>query len=275
MSASVRVMVPRAQLRVFTPLDHFPPRERERWAAYVDAGRGLTRREVADAESRAASVRLLTGRCPAGTDAALVRRAGRRILVCPLEPDLRAAHALVDFRRQVPEDVLAAFVPVPGALERLQRLADSGRVPHILDEPWVVPLHWFVAFGPDERHVTDPPEGAGPRVTHLTTCGQAVARLERAIDIVEVAVEDGEEILAALAGTAAWLDAFDGTSLLELDYGGVAALLADDQLREDTTCEELWEAIEALQAGDLLAAAAAYGVARARWSRWRAKQHAS
>jgi hypothetical protein len=268
-------MVPRAQLRVFSPLDDFPPEERERWSTYVDAGRGLTRREVTATEDRLAAVRLLTGRSPLGPEAALVRRAGRRILVCPLDLDLRAAHALASFRRHVPEEVLPSFVPDARAVERLERLSGEGRAPHILDEAWVVPLHWFVAFGPDERHLTDPPEGAGPRVTHLTTCGQGLARLERAIDAVETTIEDGEDVLAALAGTAAWLDAFDASSLLELDYGGVAAMLEDEQLREDTTCEELWEAIEALVAGDLLAAAAAYGVARARWSRWEAKQHAS
>jgi hypothetical protein len=268
-------MVPRAQLRVFAPLDDFPPRERERWAAYVDAGNGLTRREVAATEEHVARVRLVTGRSPLGPEAALVRRAGRRILVCPLDLDLRAAHALATFRRNVPEEVLDAFVPDQRTRVRLERLSDTGRAPHVLDEAWVVPLHWFVAFGPDERHLTDPPEGNGPRVTHLTTCGQALVRLERAIDAVETAVEDGEDILAALAGTAAWLDSFDPASLLELDYGGVAAMLDREQLRDDTTCEELWEAIEALLAGDLLAAAAAYGVARARWSRWHAKQHAS
>jgi hypothetical protein len=268
-------MVPRAQLRVFSPLDDFPPRERERWAAYVDAGQGLTRREVAATEEHVAAVRLVTGRSPLGPQAALVRRAGRRILVCPLDLDLRAAHALASFRRNVPEEVLDAFVPDHRTRTRLEQLSDTGRPPHILDEAWAVPLHWFVAFGPDERHVTDPPEGSGPRVTHLTTCGQALVRLERAIDAVETTVEDGEDILAALAGTAAWLDSFDPTSLLELDYGGVAAMLDGEQLRDDTTCEDLWEAIEALLAGDLLAAAAAYGVARARWSRWHAKQHAS
>jgi hypothetical protein len=268
-------MVPRAQLRVFSPLESFPPSERERWAAYVDAGGGLTRREVARAEEQLVAARLVTGRSPLGPDAALVRRAGRRILVCPLQLDLRSAHALASFRRQVPDLVADAFVPDEGVRRRLAELSGSGAPPHILDEPWAVPLHWFVAFGPHERHVTEPPEGSGPRVTHLTTCGQALERHEQAIEAVEAAVEDSEDVLAALAGTAAWLDGFDPTSVLELDYGGVAAMLPDDQLRDDTTCEEIWAAIEALRSGDLLGAAAAYGVARARWTRWRAKQQAS
>jgi hypothetical protein len=110
---------------------------------------------------------------------------------------------------------------------------------------------------------------------HLTTCDQAAQRYERAISIVETTVEDGEDVLADLAGTAAWIDAFDPSSLLELDYGRVASLLSREELRADRTCEELWQALEALEVGDLLGAAAYYGVARARWTHRRAKQHAS
>lgn len=267
-------MVPCAKLKVFSPLEAFPPQERERWAAYVDAGRGLTRREVADAE-HGMSVRLLTGRSPLGPEAALVRRAGRRILICPLQLDLRAAVAFDTFRRTVPDAVVDAFVPGGGAAGALEELSSSGRAPHILDAPWAVPLDWFVAFSPDERRFTDPPEGAGPRITYLTTCERAAERLQRAIEVVEATIEDGEDVLAALAGTAAWIDAFDPSSLLELDYGPVAAQFTKEELQADRTCEELWEAIEALAEGDLLGAAARYGVARARWTHRRAKQHAS
>lgn len=274
-------MVPVAQLRVFTPLEAFPPRERERWSAYVTAGRGLNRREVADAEAGATAARLLKGRAPLGRgalvsgDAALVRRAGSRILLCPLQLDLRAAMAMEAFRRTVPDGVLDAFMPDRRTLDRLDDLSGSGRVPHILDEPWAVPLHWFVCFAPEERRFVDPPEGAGPRLSYLTTCGQAAERLERAIEVVESTVEDGEDVLAALAGVAAWVDAFDPASLLELDYGGVSRLLSREELHIDQTCAELWQAIDALADGDLLGAAAYYGVARSRWTHRRAKQHAS
>jgi hypothetical protein len=268
-------MVPRAQLRVFAPLDAFEPHERERWSSYVRAGGGLSRREVAETEAETAAARLLTGRSPLGPEAALVRRAGRRVLVCPLDLELRAAYALATFRRQVPASVVGSFVPDESARDRLDELSATARPPHILDEPWAVPLHWFVAFSPRERHVTEPAGAPRPRITHLTTCGQAARRLEDVIEVVEATVEDSEDLLAALAGVCAWLDAFDPVSLLELDYGRVAAMLTPEQLREDTTCAEVWEAVECLREGDLLGAAAAYGVARARWTRWRAKQQAS
>ncbi|WP_130648148.1 hypothetical protein [Egicoccus halophilus] len=283
-------MVPVAQLRVFTPLEAFPPRERERWSSYVAAGRGLNRRQVAEAEAGATAARLLTGRSPLARravdgdgldgssldgDAALVRRAGTRILLCPLQLDLRAAMAMEAFRRTIPERLVGAFVPDLRALDRLAEVSSTGRVPHILDEPWAVPLHWFLAFDPEERRFTDPPEGAGPRLAYLTTIDKAAERLERAIEVVEATVEDGEDVLAALAGLAAWVDAFDPSSLLELDYGGVSRLLTRDELAGDHTGAELWQAVESLASGDLFGAAARYGAARSRWTHRRAKQHAS
>lgn len=267
--------VPRAQLKVFSPLDAFPPLERERWRSYVAAGRGLTRREVAAAEAGAAVSRLVTGRSRLGPEAAIVRRAGHRTLICPLQLELRAAVALASFRRVVPPTAFGAFLPAGQPLTRMEALSASGRAPHVLDEPFAVPLHWFVAFDPEERRLTDPPEGAGPRLVYLTSVAQAQDRLDHAIDVVESTVEDGEDVLAALADVATWLDAFDPASLLELDYGGIARTMPVDALREDRSCAELWRAIDALDTGDLLGAAAAYGVARARWNDHRARQHAS
>jgi hypothetical protein len=268
-------MVPTAQLKVFVPLAAFPPRERERWTAYIEAGRGLTRSQVAEAEWRDSSARLIGGRSPLGPDAALVRRAGTRTLVCPLQLDLRAAFALAAFRRMVPDVVVDQFVPDARARDLLAEAATSGRAPHILDEPWAVPLHWYVGFSPEERRVHDPPEGTGPRVRYLTTVGQAVLRLEHAIEVVEATVDDADEILLALAELAAWLDGFVDEAVVELDEGRAGQLRSPDERRADRTCDQLHEALDALAAGDLLAAAATFGAVRARWSVQRAKDHAS
>ncbi len=268
------MLVPRAQLKVFSPLGSFPPQERERWERYVEAAGGLTRSQHADVEV-AAVTRLLMGRTLFGPDAALVRRAGEQVLVCPLELDLRAAVALETFRRTVPEAVVTAFVPDGRVRGQLASLSSTGRVPHVLDEPWSVPLHWFVAFDPSERRVREHPEGHGPRLVYVTSCGQAMERLERAIEVVEETLEDGEDVLAALASVTAWVDAFDPRALLELDYAQVANLFTADELRQDRSCEEIWQAIEALEAGDLLTAAATYGVVRSRWSERWSLEHAN
>lgn len=262
------MLVPRAQLKVFTPLEAFPAAERQRWERYVDRAGGLTRSQHVDAET-AAATRLLLGRTLFGPDAALVRRAGQQVLVCPLELDLRAAIAMEDFRRSIPDEVVAAFVPDGRVRGQLESLSATGRVPHVLDEPWSVPLHWFVAFDPSERRIREHPEGHGPRLVYLTSCHQAMDRLERAIDVVEETLEDGEDVLAALASVTAWVDTFDPNALLELDYAQVAGLFTPAELRQDHSCQGIWQAIEALEMGDLLTAAATYGVVRARWSdRW-------
>lgn len=268
-------MVPCAHLRAFEPLDAFPGRERERWSGYVSSGGGLSGTEAVRAEVEVATARMLTGRSSGRGEEALVRRIGARIHVCPLQLELRAAVALAEFRRQVPESLLEAFLPDRAARNRLDRLAMSGQTPHTRDAAWLVPLAWFVAFEPDERRVLDPPEGRGPRVVHLTTAAQAAERLVRAITVVEAGLEDGEEVLLSLAEVATWVDGFDPRSVIELDYGGVAALLEPAALVTDRTCADLWEAIEHLEAGDLLGAAAAYGVARSRWTGLHQRQFAS
>ncbi len=265
--------VPRAQLRIFAPLASFPLRERERWAAYVAAGGGVTRRELAALEDAAAITTAVAGRVPRELEAALVRRAGERVLVCPVEPDRRAAVAFAAFRRTVPAAVVASFVPSSAARTRLDRSARGGRPPRILDAPWAVPLPWFLAFAPDERRLTDPPEGRGPRLVYLTTVGQARVRVARALAVVEEAIDDGEEVLVELAALDAWFEPCDPTSVLELDYGQLARRVPAAALRADRSCAELWEAVDALEEGDLLRAAAGYAVVRARWSAQRAGAH--
>lgn len=270
------MLVPRAQLRVFAPLDGFPPRDRDRWRAAVDAGAGLTRAQQVDAEAGASVARLLTGRGRASpADAALVRRMGRRVMICPLELDLRAAVALARFRQEVPERLVTSFVPDARSRDGLQRLAATGRVPHILDAPFAVPLVWFLAFAPGDRRLRRGPAGVAPRVIHLTTVEAALERLDRVIDVVETRIEDGEQVLIELAELVTWLDVFDVSALLELDYGGVAASYGADELERERTSSQLWEAVEALDAGDPVAALSAYETARAFWSTARDRQHAS
>jgi hypothetical protein len=265
--------VPRAQLKVFAPLDAFPPRERERWAAYVAAGGGVTRGELTTLEDAAAVSTAVAGRSPRGAEVALVRRAGERVLLCPVALDLRAAAAFAAFRRTVPPAVVDQFVPSAATRAHLEQVARGGRRPRILDAPWAVPLPWFLAFAPDERRLTDPPEGRGPRLVYLTTVAQARVRLARGLRVIDEAIDDGEDVLAELAALDGWLDTCDLTSVLELDYGGVARWFPPEALRADRSCAELWEAVDALEEGELLRAAAGYAVVRSRWSGQRARAH--
>lgn len=259
-------MVPCAYLRIFEPLDALPPAERERWGRYVAEGNGLTVGAAVRTEARLAASRLVTGQPPgAGEPGALVRRVGRRIHVCPLDLPERHAVALVAFREMLPEPAIRAFVSgreTRAAIATVDRLE---RPPHIQESSWEVPLRWFVAFDPAERHFVDPPEGSGPQLTYLTRAGAALERLDRAVDVVQLTLEDSEEIIDALADLAEWLASFHEDSLVELDYGGLAALIPPGDLATDTSCEEIWEAIQGLERGDAEVAAAGYEAVAGRW----------
>lgn len=258
-------MVPCAYLRVFEPIDALPTPERERWGRYVAAGDGLSRRDAAVTEARHAMSRMLTGRRPTPTDAALVRRVGRRIHVCPLQVAERHAVALLDFREQVPDIAADAFLSAEEERSALLAVRQLRRPPHIQASSWEVPLRWFVAFSPDDRHFVDPPEGSGPRLVYLSTVGAALERLDRVVDTVEHNIQDGDEIIDRLGDLVDWLASFDDDSLLELDYGGLTSLIPTVDLAMDRSCEELWEIVAGLEQGDALAALAGYETVAGRW----------
>jgi hypothetical protein len=261
------MQVPCAQLRIYRPLDEMPRAERDRWSTYIATGGGLTRAQALELERNDAIARLLTGRSPfARHDAALVRRAGSRTLVCPLDLELRAAVVMTAFSRTLPDELLAAFCDDPGEWERADELS-SGRPPTIVDEPWAPPLSWFFAFTPSERRYHHHPEGAGARITYLTRLDQAIDRLDRSIAIADAGIDDEGDLADSLEAIASWLAAFEDTSLLELDYGRVSTLFTRDELAADDTCADLTGALAALDDGDPDAALAAFARVTERWAR--------
>ncbi len=265
--------VPRAQLKVFSPLEAFALDEREAIRAALDRGAGLSRSQAAALETAWSTAGLATGAPPAAPEAVQVRRVADRIMVCPLRLEQRAAIAFEAFAAQVPPAVLPAVVPDERRRARLQRPARGA--PHVLDHPFAAPLTWFLAFRPAEQRFTNAPEGRGPRLVHLTTVGKAGQRVERVIDVVSTVIIDADEVLLDLAGLGAWLDAFDPVALLELDHGSAGRLRGAAALKRDSTCAQLWRAVDALEEGDDHAAAVAYASARAAWSRERRLDRAS
>ena len=265
--------VPRAQLKLFAPLSAYPEPERSRLRAEVEEGRGLSRSRAFEVEERRLRAALPTGRAPTCGPAVQVRRVADEVLVCPLDLETRAGVAWSVLATTAPPPLLEAALPAPGAQARLERAAAG--IPQVLDHPFHAPLHWFLAFAPSEQRFTDPPEGRGPRLAHLTTVGQAASRIERVLEVVEEVLLDAEEVVLALAELGVWLDAFDPLSLLELDHGSAARSRGATALKRDSTCAQLWRAVEALEEGDDHAAAVAYATARAGWSRERGLASAS
>ncbi|MDX1511443.1 MAG: hypothetical protein R3249_08855 [Nitriliruptorales bacterium] len=260
-------MVPRATLRAYEPLDAFARPERERWAALVASGRALSRSEAVRREDETSVARLLTGRGPFAPGTALVRRAGNVVHICPLQLELRVANGLRALRAMMPDEVLHELLPDWEVRSQLDEVAATDAPAHVLDAAWSVPLPWFLAFQPDDRHVVDHPEGRGTRLVYVTRAELANRRLRRALAVVEATIEDGEDILAAVAGVDAWIDAFHPDTLIELDYGSVASQFSREELEADFSCGDLWDAIGALSSGDVLGAVARHTQVRQRWDR--------
>lgn len=267
------MLVPRAQLKVFSPLEAFPEAERARLQAALDRGEGLSRSQAAALEADQVRTGLVRGWPRPVADAVQVRRVATRTLVCPLDLESRCQVAWSQLSALLSDPVLDAFLPHPACRARAERVPAG--VPHVREHPFLAPLPWFVAFSPREQRVTDPPEGPGPRMVHLTLVGQAVGRLERVLEVIERALGEAEDLVAEVADLAVWLDAFAEESLLELDHGTAGRLRGAGGLKRDRTTAQLWRAVEALEEGDDHAAAVAYATARAAWSIPRGLAHAS
>lgn len=265
-------MVPAATLKVFEPLTAFEASEREYWQRYVHgrddppAGNVLLSRE----RGLSAPTVLLV----AESEHADVMDRRSRTLICPHRTRLRLLASIVAFRRSIPAEAVAAFMP-SGEVERAAEAIDEIRNAHprwrnhILESTWEVPLHWFAAFDDSERQYTDDPKA--PRIVYETVMRAARERCARVLEVVRAALPN-PGVIAPIAGLARWLEDFDPTGLLVLDYGGVGGLMPREDLRADRTCRQIWEAVKALAEGDGDRAAAHYMVAAERWSRVRRRE---
>lgn len=265
-----------AYLRVFQPLGAFPPRERARWSAYVAEGASLPAHVLVEREQRDALARALGVEHRPDREHAFVWRHGRAVYLCPLYTELRRLQALLNFRQAVPDEVVDAFLP-PGELERagavLERLQreQPGARSHIQQSAWFVPVIWFMLFDSSERQVTPSRSGRLPRLTYATTLNQALNRITRALKILAERAED-PEVSSAADDLRHWLHGFDRDSFVTLDYGGLTQIIPFGELVEDHTARDVWEALNALEGGDLEHSDELYGAITERWADLRGRE---
>ena len=264
-----------AFLRVYEPLAAFEGEQRRHWEAYVAQGRALSP-SGGVAHERAAGLRALVGRppqvLPPDEDHAFVTDVDGVTLVCPWRTRLRALEALEEFAEDLPDEVVAAFLPV--ALARAAgtelagwRAADPALRISQRSSTWQVPLRWFVLVDAEEREVRlgRPSGGGGAPVDRLaaralvyrTPMSRARRRTARALSVLRRTVEDGS-VAAAVEDLGRWLEEFHPRSLVELDYGGLVHLLDDDALAQDESARDVGAALAALADGDAAGATAAY-----------------
>jgi hypothetical protein len=79
------------------------------------------------------------------------------------------------------------------------------KVPHILNETWIIPPRWFILFAPDERFRGDNAHGKFC-ISH-TTIANAKQRCDTAHDAVLSAFGDGP-VEQELENLFAWLEMF-------------------------------------------------------------------
>ena len=259
-----------AYLRVYQPLAAFSARERSHWAAYVDAGRPLPANVLVVQEERRGLARALGLAVKDEPEQALVQRIGGAVYVCPLRTRLRTLESLVAFHESLPDGVAEAFVSprdVEQATRALQRLRHDqpGWQSHIQQAMWHVPLPWFALFDAAERQLVPARSGEPASLTYQTAMQQAIARLSRALGVLRELMED-TEMVEAVEGLLEWLHGFDPDSLVQLDYAGLTRIIPFGDLVEDHSVAEVWEALEALEEGDLERSTELYGLLSERWS---------
>lgn len=260
-------MVPAATLKVFEPLTAFEEPERAYWSHYASENNAPPTDTLLLSREHGLRGQIATV-ISENEHADLLERDGA-LYVCPHRTKLRLLASVLAFRRTIPAEVVAAFMPDDEA-ERATNQIESLRADHpgwhnhVLESTWEVPLHWFVPFV-DEERTLQPSLRGRPSIRYETTSADARERVQKALEIVRLTLPN-PAVIAPLAVIARWIDEFATDGFVVLDYGEIGALLSDGELRKDHTAGDIWSSIRALAEGEGDKAAAHYMVAAERWS---------
>ncbi|MFR9676379.1 hypothetical protein [Streptomyces sp. TR06-5] len=280
-----------AYLRVYEPLAAFPEPERAHWARYarrehLPTAQDELRRSLADLLAVPPVV------VPVRESAdAFVTEVDGVTCVCPWRTRMRGWQALAAFPGAGGPLVPEMPVPVRDAalppVVRRQALADYDRWrernpdarPWIRSALWHVPVRWFAIFSDEEREFAKPESGeeSGSQQSVLryrTPMVEARRRLARGLKVLREELEDGP-LVNGLVDVGRWLEEFHPRSLVELDYGGLAHVIPEEQLAEDHSAADVAEGIAALRRGDSEAAGTAYERLTDRWRTVRDLQFAN
>jgi hypothetical protein len=190
---------------------------------------------------------------------------------CPVELSWRALLAIEEFRRSVQPEVLSAFLPpeaVTVALAEASRRGDAARSrqPHILTSPWHVPLPWLVLFSDDGRQ-----ERA---LCFRASMADARRDLARALALVRRTPTDFLPV-RRLEDVGRWLEEFHPRSVVELDYSGLARIVAVDESAAGNSVALMRAALTAIRGGATDQGLAGLAAIRDRWAAVRAFERAN
>lgn len=273
------MMVPSSYLRVYQPLASFDPEEQQRWTQYI-ASKPQLPLEQAYQQVPFGSDPRMGMLFPAAEEHAFLKKVSGQWLVCPWRNRLRVLVGLLAFRNSLPEGA-DAWIPEDEAMKAAEELeairsAHPEVRPNIITSSWHVPLRWFIAFDDSERSMTETTTSAGPRmkVTYETDLRTAKTRLNRGLRILREAGM-AESQCGPVAEVLDWLTEFSYDSVVELDYGTIAGLFDEQELRLDRSAGEIWSCLEALALGDYEESADRYNDLASWWNRVKSLESAN
>ena len=264
-----------ASLRVYEPLSAFEPADRLRWQS-IDINNESYIREEEFALARTVVPEPPAGR-PDGVH--IIDIDGERY-VAPWSTATRCWAALDNFKDSLPSTVVPYFVS-PAMEDVITAGVDllEDKVPHILNEKWVIPPRWFLLFMPEERTRGENKDGLFTKAR--TTVAHAKARAEVAHQTVVAAFGEGP-VEQDLENLLAWLEMFHPKSYVELDYGGLALYLDkalrdnnEDGLLADTSIEDVLHSLSGRAVSDGAMAGQGYERLMSRWRRVQALESAN
>jgi hypothetical protein len=239
-----------ASLRVYEPIDSFEIADQLRWTKL-----DITSPTRWDEQFRSLKRSISSEPANLKLDGAhLFEYEGKRY-VAPWSTAARCWAALEDFKYSLPTSVVKFFIP--------QSMEDSitstidiieDKVSHILTSTWSIPPRWFALFTPDERLRGVNEDG------HFTILRTAISNAKSRCKFTHQAVLGafGQGIVEGeVAELLAWLEIFDGKSIVELDYGGLATYLNNQLVNSgevgldaDTSVEDVTSSVAGLASGD-------------------------
>lgn len=267
--ANRRALPPTSYLRVFEPLRAFSDQDQ---AVAVSTGR--VGREVLEDSTAAAAIKRLTR--PLSDPFPHQHRESFRKLVtttwdgsihtlyCPDQLATRTILASEQLDGSMRPQLLELLVPSAAReanalrVDKDQFTEDLAHL-HTRTSTWGIPFGWLILVHEDDEVeiVEDGEELLASRI--YTPLHQALDRARYAAATLAIHAPE-MDLLDELAALSEWLQLFDKESVIELDYGRIAALVWPDESPHD-----LRLGIESLAESDMTGAAASYRRLSNRW----------
>jgi hypothetical protein len=254
-----------ASLRVYEPIDSFEIADQIRWAK-LNISSPTGRDEQITSLKRS----ILSESINLQPDGAHLLEHEDKRYVAPWSTATRCWAALEDFKFTLPTSVIKLFIPqsIEDSIKSTIDIVED-KVSHIRTSTWIIPPRWFALFTPNERLRGVNEDG------HFTILRTAISNAKSRCTFTHQAVLGafGEgAVESEVKELLEWLEIFDGKSIVELDYGGLATYLnkllivsGEVGLDADTSVEDVTVSIAGLASGDGLLARKGYERLVSRW----------